>query len=147
MRPPFRFQGLVRLREAEREAVRQELARLVGEAATIHAQRMELEQQKAAVVLRHREARVGVIRAETLRRQADHERLLLSEESRLDAADVALNLQIEQVRSSLLAAETECRRWETLARREEREWQARSAAAELLAIAEVNRQRVKAERS
>lgn len=143
----FRFQAVLRVREAERDAIRMELAAALATADSIRTRRSELTALKQETIRRHRASRLGVIRAETLREQARSEQTLAFQEAKLVAEETAVELRIEAIRTGLQAAETECRRWEKLAGRDQRVHRERCLAAEQREADEINRGKVKMDRS
>ncbi|TVQ02237.1 MAG: hypothetical protein EA381_03865 [Planctomycetaceae bacterium] len=143
----FRFQAVLRVREAERDAIRMELAAAMATADTIRERRSDLAALKREAMWRHRASRLGVIRAETLREQARYEQTLALQDARLVAEEAEAELRVEAIRTGLQAAEIECRRWDKLSSRDHRAHRERFLAAEQREAEEINRGKVKMDRS
>ena len=143
----FRFQAVLRVREAERDAIRMELAATIAMADSIRERRSELAMLKLETIRRHRASRLGVIRAETLREQARREQTLAFQDARLVAEETEAELRLEAIRTRLQAAEIECRRWEKLASRDHLIHRERFLADEQREAEEINRGKVKMDRS
>ncbi len=110
----FRFQPLLDLRIAQRDAVRAELAEAIA------AQNRLLEQRDQITTLREQTmqdqsiSRIGQLRLDSLLAQGRYERQLAIEQNQLKAAETQIEAEIERRRAVVQLAETEVRRLELL---------------------------------
>jgi flagellar export protein FliJ len=110
----FRFQPLLDLRIAQRDAVRGELAEAIEAQNRLREQREQLAKQREQTMRDDSVSRVGQLKLDSLLAQGRYERQLAIEQNQLKAAEAQIETEIERRRAVVQLAETEVRRLELL---------------------------------
>jgi flagellar export protein FliJ len=110
----FRFQPLLDLRIAQRDAVRGELAEAIEAQNRLLEQREKLAKEREQTMRDDSVSRVGQLRLDSLLAQGRYERQLAIEQNQLKAAQTQIETEIERRRAVVQLAETEVRRLELL---------------------------------
>ncbi len=110
----FRFQPLLDLRIAQRDAVRGELAEAIEAQNRLREQREQLAKQREQTMRDDSISRVGQLRLDSLLAQGRYERQLAIEQNQLKAAEAQIETEVERRRAVVQLAETEVRRLELL---------------------------------
>ncbi len=110
----FRFQPLLDLRIAERDAARGALAEANEAVARLIAQRQQLSEQRLQVLQDTSISRSGPLRVDNLLAQGRYERQLALDETQLAAAQTQIEAEVQRRQAALRASEIEVRRLELI---------------------------------
>lgn len=114
----FRFQPLLDLRIAERDAARGAVAEANDAIARLIAQREQLAEQRMQVLQDESVARSGRLHVDSLLAQGRYERQLALDETQLLAAQKQIEAEAERRSATLRGCEMEVRRLELLQAKE-----------------------------
>lgn len=137
----FEFEAMLRLREAERDASRAELAAAIVRQTAVRGQREELQRVKSETVLAYRETRIGLLRIDALRKQGDFEQQMAAEDAELARIQKDLEAEIGNRQNELVSAEIEFRKWEALRKRAQLAWATRNAKLQQREVDDVSARR------
>jgi flagellar protein FliJ len=133
----FRFQPLLDLRIAQRDAVRGELAEAIEAQNRLREQREQLAKQREQTMQDDSVSRVGQLRLDSLLAQGRYERQLAIEQNQLKAAEAQIETEIQRRRAVVQLAETEVRRLELLKEKDQVFLYARQLKAEQATMDEI----------
>lgn len=110
----FRFQPLLDLRIAQRDAVLAELADAIEAQNRLRQQSEQIAKRRDETMQDQSVSRLGQLRLDSLLAQGRYERQLTLEQNQLKAAEAQIETVIERRRAVVQLAETEVRRLELL---------------------------------
>jgi flagellar export protein FliJ len=110
----FRFQALLDLRIAQRDAVLAELTEAIEAQNRLRQQREKVTLERQQAMRDDSISRLGTLRLDNLLAQGRYERQLAIEQNQLKAAETQIETEIERRRTVVQHAETEVRRLELL---------------------------------
>lgn len=134
----FRFDSLLRLRESERDAARQEIADAFQAMGILQQQRTDLEQQRQQ--LRDAAAQRlanSAISVDTMLNQGRYDVQLAAEIQGLTSNIAAVETEIQRRQSRLQAADIEVKRLERLRETQHQQWTAEEQAAQQADLDEI----------
>lgn len=134
----FRFASLLRLRESERDAARQEIADAFRAMGILQQQRTDLEQQR--VQLRDAAAQRlanSAISVDTMLNQGRYDVQLAAEIQGLSSNIAAVETEIQRRQSRLQAADIEVKRLERLQETQHQQWTAHEQAQQQANLDEI----------
>lgn len=133
----FRFQPLLDLRIAQRDAVRGELAEAIEALNRLQEQRDQVAKLREQTMRDDSVSRVGQLRLDSLLAQGRYERQLAIEQNQLKAAEAQIETEIERRRAAVQLAETEVRRLELLKEKDQITLHALQLKAEQVTMDEI----------
>jgi len=110
----FRFQPLLDLRIAQRDAVLGELAEAIEAQNRLRQQSEQIAKRREETVRDDSISRFGQLRLDSLLAQGRYERQLTLEQNQLKAAEAQIEAEVQRRRAVVQLAETEVRRLELL---------------------------------
>jgi flagellar protein FliJ len=110
----FRFQSLLDLRIAQRDAVLGELAEAIEAQNRLREQSEQIAKRREETVRDDSISRLGQLRLDSLLAQGRYERQLTLEQNQLKAAEAQIEVEVQRRRAVVRLAETEVRRLELL---------------------------------
>ncbi len=142
----FRFQPLLDLRLAQRDAVRGELAEAIEAHNRLLEQREKLAKEREQTMRDDSVSRVGQLRLDSLLAQGRYERQLAIEQNQLKAAQTQIETEIERRKAVVQLAETEVRRLELLKEKDQIALHALQLKAEQATMDEIAARRRESDR-
>ena len=133
----FRFQPLLDLRIAQRDAVLSELAEAIEAQNRLREQGEQIAKRRDETMRDDSISRLGQLRLDSLLAQGRYERQLTLEQNQLKAAEAQIEAEVQRRRAVVRLAETEVRRLELLKEKDQVKLQALELKAEQATMDEI----------